>query len=331
MHRSAALGDLESVQKCIEAGISPLQYNDILEVSCASGNSDLVQTLINNNVRVNNIDNEYYWGSTLNHAKNKETIEILIQHGADVNHKSNPLIYISESGNIEAVNYMIECGAKLVMNEQNALWFGACKGGILFLVKELYSKVDPESTYYEGKGITVAAAHNRLEVVKWLFEKGVNVYPETLIGASKNGNVKTVEWLLKNTSLEINTITEFGHTALSEAIQYRQFETVNYLLDQGADHLQQYGDYGFSAIHTACFSRSIPIIERLLVAGASIDCIATDKRTPLFIAADTNNQELVNFLLEKGAVVPNWKIEYYLTIQEVARRNKISITKPKRH
>ncbi len=99
------------------------------------------------------------------------------------------------------------------------------------------------------------------------------------------------------------------------------------MLDKGADPNQQYGYYGFSAIHTACISGNLPIIKRLLLAGASVNSIATDKRTPIFIVVDKTNQELVNFLLRKGAIIPDWKIGYSGTIQERARKKKISIVK----
>ncbi len=66
LYRSSSLGDLESVNKCIEAGISPLEYHDILEVAVASGNALLVQRLIEENGKVKNIDKKYFWASSLN-------------------------------------------------------------------------------------------------------------------------------------------------------------------------------------------------------------------------------------------------------------------------
>lgn len=327
LHRSAALGDLDAVQKCMEAGISPLKYDDILEVACASGNAQLVEMLIQHKVKVKSTDKAYFWASTLNHAKNIETIDILIKHGADVNHPSNPLASIAETGQVDAVEYLLKKGAKIVLNESKDLWFAACKGGILSLVEELYPKAYPEPPHCEGKGIRLAAENKRFELVKWLVSKGVEVDPETLNAACGAGSIEIVQWLLTNTSLDLNAMSEYGRSALTEAIRERQLEMVMYLLSQGADLHQASGYYGFSAIHDACFTGDVSIVKVLLDAGASIDCLAKDKRTPLFIAADTENQALVDFLLERGARIPDWKIEHYRTIQEVAEKKNISIDK----
>lgn len=323
LFRSTSLGDYASVQKCIEAGISPLHYRGLLEAGSASGNAQLVQLLLNYNIELEN-----WWNGPLNVAQNKETIDILLAHGAEINHESNPLAYIAESGSEEAVKHLIKRGAKLTLGKKNELWFGACKGGILFLVQELFSKVDPETEYICDTGITLAAANGRLNVVKWLFEQKVKVYPEALIDAAKNGHLGVVEWLLKNTDLPIDVLNSHGDSALSKATWQGQITIVNFLLSQGADQHQRLGHYEFSPIHYACFAGSIPLIQRFLSAGVSVDCAANDMRTPLFIAVDHQNQEMVNFLLEQGANINQAGGYGEKTLKEMADRKKISLSRP---
>ncbi|HAS42613.1 MAG TPA: hypothetical protein DCS93_19185 [Microscillaceae bacterium] len=323
LFRSAALGDFESVQKCIEAGISPLHYNNLLEVSSRSGNAQLVQSLLDQKVELKS-----KWNGPLNAAQNKETIEILLKHGAAINHESNPLAHIAQSGNEAAVRYMIERGAKLTLGERNELWFGACQGGILFLVQALFPKVDPEAEYICDTGVTLAAANNRLNVVTWLIGQGVKLYPDTLIAAAEQGHLQTVEWLLQNTALNINAINKMGHSVLYEATQNGKIEMVNYLLDQGADQHQRLGNYEFSPIHIACFASSIPLVKRFLEAGISINCTAKDGRTPLYIAIDHQNQEMVNFLMKQGANIDQAGGYGDKNLQEMADRKQILITKP---
>ena len=323
LYRSVALGDYDAVQQCLETGISPLHYQDLLEAGSASGNARLVQDLLDRKVELRN-----GWNGPLNVAQNKETIEILLNHGAIINHESNPLAHIAESGNEEAVRYMMERGAKLVLGERNELWSGACKGGILFLVQALFPRLDFDTEYAWNAGITLAAAHNRLNVVKWLFEQKVKVYPEVLIEAAENGHIRLVEWLLKHTMLDIGVLDRHGDSALFKAISGGQIAMVNYLLDQGADPHRRLGNYGFSPIHKACLTGSIPLIKRFLLAGVSVDCAANDHRTPLFIAVDHQNQEMVNFLIAQGAHTNQAGGYGEKTLQEMADRKKISLTKP---
>ncbi|OJJ21996.1 hypothetical protein BKI52_08120 [marine bacterium AO1-C] len=322
LYRSASMGDYEAVQRCLEVGISPLHYRYLLEAASASGNVRLVQSLLERKVELRN-----GWNGPLNAAQNKETIEVLLNHGAEINHESNPLAHIAESGNEEAVQYMIERGAKLVLGERNELWSGACKGGILFLVQELFSRIDFETEHAWDAGITLAAANNRLNVVKWLFEQKVKVYPEVLIKAAENGHLEMVEWLLKNTMLDIGILDGHGDSALFKATRNGQIAVVNYLLEQGANLHQRLGNYEFSAIHMACFAGSIPLIKRFLLAGVSVDCAANDQRTPLYIAVDRQNQEMVNFLIEQGANIDQAGGYGDKNLQEMADRKKISLSK----
>lgn len=325
LYRSATLGDQKAVRKCLKQGISPLQYRSILRTAAASGNTKLVELLLKQRVKVQN-----GWYGPLNVAQNKATIKLLLKNGAELNHASNPLAHIAESGNEEAVRYMIKKGAEVRLAGEgageNMLWFAACQGGILFLVKQLFPLVDPECTWISGTGVTVAAAYNRLKVVQWLLKKGVKLHQETLLEAAKNGQVETVKWLLQHTEIDVNGVGTYGDTALYKAANYGRLAMVDLLLSQGADPNQRAGYYDFSPLHAAAFMGSIPLLERLLAAGIPIDCEANDKRTALWIAVSIQAQKAVDYLLERGASL-DASVEYHGTVEEVASRKSISLSK----
>lgn len=320
LYRSVQLGDYEAVKKCLDVGISPLDYQYLLEAASASGNVQIVKEFIDRNVKVRN-----WWNGPLNCSKNEETIELLLKHGAEINHESNPLTYIAKSGNEKAVRYMIERGAKIQLHEENKLWFSACKGGILFLVQQLYPKVDPEYEYIDT-GITFAAENNRLNVVKWLFEKGVALHPETLVYPAKNNHIETVDWLLKHTTLDINVISKHGDSPLYAAANNDQLDMVTYLLDHGANPNEKRSLFGFSPLHAAVSSGNIEIIKELLNAGASINCKTDDGRTPFWIAVENDLQEIAEYLLDEGAD-PHQKGGYSYPIHEAVRNGNIDILK----
>lgn len=318
IYHSAALGDYESVRKCIEAGFSPSDYDLILGEASASGNVKTVELLLDHGAKIQN-----GWKGALSNARNRETVELLVKHGADVNHESNPLAFVAESGNEDAVKCMIGHGAVIALEKDNELWFSACKGGIFFLLETLFPKVDPACTeLFDHNGLTAAAAHNRLDAVKWLYEKGVPLQVNALIEASEEGHLETVKWLLENTSVDINGKDRYDYFPLYKTTYHDQLEVAELLLEKGADPHQLHGNYQFSILHGAAFHGSIAMMERFIEAGVPIDSMSTDNRTPLWIAIDWKNQEKTNYLIQKGASLDITN-PYGETLQELAKRKKI--------
>lgn len=76
---------------------------------------------------------------------------------------------------------------------------------------------------------------------------------------------------------------------------------VRALLRDGAAHINDYDDQGWTALHWASFRGCLEAAEVLLENGASVDQCANDGQTPLSWAAITGRIELVELLLENGA------------------------------
>ncbi|NOQ73554.1 MAG: hypothetical protein GQ574_16230 [Crocinitomix sp.] len=321
--RSVILGDYASAKNCIANGLFPQITHGLLEAASASGNAKLVKLMLSNGLKVEN-----WWRGPLHVAKNKKTIALLLKNGAKINHESNPLAVIAESGHKGAVKYMISQGAKLKLDKQNNLWFSACKGGILFLVKELFPQVDKNCEYVSDNGLTMAAENNRLNVVKWLYKKGVELQQKALTEAAKNNALETVEWLLSNTKIDIDAEQPHERNALYEAANYGHGGMVDLLLDRGANPHKTMGYYSFSPIHAAAYAFSIPLLKRFLKAGVSINAISNDDRTPLWIAVSCQNQEMVDFLIAEGASI-DLKGGYQTTFEEMAASREIKLKKSK--
>lgn len=101
------------------------------------------------------------------------------------------------------------------------------------------------------------------------------------------------------------------------AINRGDFESANHLLDQGAT--VDYRDAGgfpntdLTSLHWAAFYGDLALVERLWKAGAEIDAVDRQGRTPLVCAAMTGKAEVVDFLIENGADVsalkyPGWTL-----------------------
>lgn len=319
LFRSASLGDYDAVKRCLKAGISPVNSYRILLAAASSGNAKVVKLLLDNGATACN-----EWHDPLRCARNKATVKLLLDNGSDINNNSNPLAGIAEFGTEKAVKYMLKRGAKIVLGEYKELWINACKGGMLFLVKKLASQIDIDYNRIYGSGITVAAANGRLETVKWLAEAGATISQATLVEAAKYGHINVVKWLMSNSNLDIDGVDHYGNSALHKAAGFSQLEMVNTLLELGADQHRTEKDYEFSALHEACFGGRIPMVERLLDVGIDVNCAAKDGRTPLWIATSGQYQQLVDFLIERGASTAV-EIEFGDTLQKLAKRNKISL------
>ena len=138
----------------------------------------------------------------------------------------------------------------------------------------------------------------------------------TIQDLSKDGKVTELESLLKDVK-DINSIDEYGHTALHSAI-FRgllkqgldvpedilkaQQQVVKVLLHNGIDVNKKDRYYGRTAIYGVSFIGDIKIVRLLIKNGASPNIQNNDGRTSLHSATlRMNNLELVKELVAIGA------------------------------
>ena len=129
--------------------------------------------------------------------------------------------------------------------------------------------------------------------------------------AIRNGKVKQAELLLKN-SIDINATGETGETLLMEAVLTDNKAMVALLLKNGADPKQGCfceGD-GRGALIIAADANNFELAQMLIDAGADINESTSTGATALTLAREHKNQELVSLLEQKGAKEGNkhWKI-----------------------
>ncbi|XDG03818.1 hypothetical protein ABKA04_003433 [Annulohypoxylon sp. FPYF3050] len=212
---------------------------------------------------------------------NVDTVRILLAHGANQglrNKRGRTPLY-------EAVSHMchdrsrelLDYGADLDMTD-NSGWsplFGAVTQGSAALTKLLCSRgarVDKK----DKSGQT--ALH-------YAIAQGCNEVAEVLL----------------NTGADANLISR-GETPLCRAASKSNLALVELLLTHGADvTLPSPSYHGALPIHIAAMGSDLAILGILLESASPINAMDDELRTPLRWAMDGGKNELVHFLLSKGA------------------------------
>ncbi|KAL6399313.1 hypothetical protein AUP68_17859 [Ilyonectria robusta] len=167
--------------------------------------------------------------------------------------------------------------------------------------------------YFDCTPLQIACRSNHLNVARVLLSWGASVDEATLYAASQAGSSAALELLLFHSpNAEFNSLLENGTAALSVAVGIQSIDHVTALLQAGA-----YPDPKSLHVAVRKYRGSAQIVKCLLEAGASIDaancddvnceCSPSYPTTPLQMAVDNMNLELVNLLLQYGADVSHVK------------------------
>ncbi|WP_082341084.1 ankyrin repeat domain-containing protein [Sporosarcina globispora] len=153
--------------------------------------------------------------------KETETIERLIEEGADINKKDSDgrtaIMIATYNNDVETAKVLIRAGADVNIQDN-----------------------------MKNNPFLYAGAEGYVEILKLTIEAGadpaiINRYGGTaLIPASEHGHIDAIKELLTKTDIDVNHVNDLGWTALLEAIilndgNVKQQQTVQLLIDYGAD------------------------------------------------------------------------------------------------
>lgn len=258
-----------------------------LFMACQSGNSGIVQILLDKGADVNSR------ASSLRHTKplqvatrggHSRIVQMLLNKGADVNAKDrgddgNALQVAASNGYIDIVRMLLEKGAD--SNADSDSWTGtaltaASYRGSIEIIQILLDKgadIDAVGSDLFGTALVAAVCNGSIGLVQMLLDKGADVnavggnqYGTALIAASFIGSMEIVRMLL-NKGSDVNAVVSNGHgTALISASFNGYVEIVQMLLDKGANVNTGGGFFG-KAFRAASFKGQIEIMQMLLNKG----------------------------------------------------------------
>lgn len=121
---------------------------------------------------------------------------------------------------------------------------------------------------------------------------------ETLLMISVRENSQRVfDYLLMHPKIQLDQRAKNGDTAIMLAAYLEQKDTVQRLIDAGAQVNQQ----GWTALHYAAVVGNLDIVELLIAHYAYIDAETPNKTTPIMLAARRGEMSVVKFLIAEGA------------------------------
>jgi ankyrin repeat protein len=149
--------------------------------------------------------------------------------------------------------------------------------------------------------LLAAAAAGDVPTLRKLLQQGADanfgIDYTPLMQAADHGKLPVIPILLE-AGADINARSKGGDTALSLAVRKRHSDIVSLLLAREVSH-----ETKNLALLTAAGSKSLPLVQALLAAGADVNATAGFDISPLMWACEADNPDVVRALLEAGAQV----------------------------
>ncbi|KAF4546017.1 uncharacterized protein LTHEOB_4669 [Lasiodiplodia theobromae] len=247
---------------------------------------------------------------------NHEVVKVLLENGAPANDSVDiPIICACSSGAPAAVRLLLEHGAQTetVRDEdwkRPPLHTAVAENAARCVDVLLEFKADPNHMCSGGTALRIAAANNRLAMVKQLVECGadVNARPDEesqtpLHEATglTSGGMEMAQYLLDH-GADVNLRTP-SSGPLFAACLANDADMTRLLLEKGASVNDVYSDI-WTPLHGAF--KSAEVTRLLLEAGADVDRVLEENgRSPLFLAAEWGQTDVVEALLEQGKADTN--------------------------
>lgn len=217
--------------------------------------------------------------------------------------KTKSLQTAASSGNESVFKFLISSGFSQI-EESNwlNLFYLACYGDSVEVVKYLYSSKDPEFKLPEPE---------LSECLQIVTQKGDKILFDFLLelGASIHSRTKKDESLLHCVCSKPNA----GNYDLLQHLLVLEME-VNHK-----------SNVGTSVLHEACRNASIDMIQLLIENGANINAVDNYGDTPIVAAMWKGRQDVVDMLIRAGANIDR-KVTCGMTIRDLARNLKIDLS-----
>eukprot|EP00435_Cladocopium_sp_Y103_P041180 s1967_g11.t1 len=257
---------------------------------------------------------------------NTTTVRRLVKYAGNVNakeHDDNALHWAVYSGNLKIVKLLLDGGAYLEVRDfkANTPLHLAVEKGHLEIVKELVKR-GAEVNKPNIDGMTplhVAAQSDQVDVVMFLLENGADVKAKTSLFFGKTAydvaSSQEIKELLKRVAENFKDVEAWSplfeddcrnplNALMISAVKTGNTTTVRRLVKYAGNVNAK--EHDVNALHWAVYSGNLKIVKLLLDGGecrAEVNKPNIDGMTPLHMAAQSDQVDVVMFLLANGADV----------------------------
>lgn len=260
-------------------------------------------------------------------SNNMVAVELLIQHGAEVNQDVNGFtpVYVAAQNNFgEICSLLISAGANVTIDKEGFTpLYAAIKHNhvnIAEMLAKAGASINANVPQINSSLLHLAIYNGHLESTSFLIEQGADIEGRNpandtpLLIAIVENHIEIVKKLLLS-NVDINKGID-GFTPLYLSVNKGYEEIVTLLVNNGADLNLSDNIHGNSPLYMACFWGLENIVITLLQAGAEINKVTKLGITELQVAANQGHLNIVKTLINAGADVfaktPDGQIAYDL-------------------
>lgn len=283
-----------------------------ISIAVRKKSAELLEVLLNMGANPNTINQDHSKTTALMQCSNFNALELaklLIENGADVNiidKNGDPVIHwTAYLGQVELTKLLLDHNARTdivsihsdgVLNVALKEW----KSDIVGLLVEngvTHYDLSPE----DEKLIELVKHNNTIVIKKLLTSENANTQDASgtplLVTAAELGLLDMVKVLLSK-GANIDGMNPTGHTALNRAVYFKNFEVVDYLLNQGADVNKTDEKYILTPLIAAAIKNNVTAGKELIASGADINIAdKINNFSPLIWAVVYGNQDFIKMLL----------------------------------
>jgi len=313
LYEAAKAGSLSEVKRLIVEGADvnddTTRQETPLHAAAANGNKEIIELLIANGAIVDANKPGYTpltWAIwQLDYDSKKDIVEVLVNHGADVNYKpsnDDPAIFYSVwNEDVELAKLLLAHGARLEAKSENG-WTvlrHAAAYGNQKLVEFFVSKGADAPEFH------LAAFMGDLRRVKNFLDKGMDADTKDEFGwtplfwAASNAQRDVVEYLIDK-GADINICVDGNRTLLHQAARSGELNLAKLLISRGLDINAKDGA-GFTPLHHSSRNGHKDVAELLIKNGADVHAGNRNGATPLQLACQIGYKEIIELLVDNGA------------------------------
>lgn len=167
-----------------------------------------------------------------------------------------------------------------------------------------FKKVPVQSSLKGGlTPLSVAVLNKNTKLITYLLSKGADINFKNKNGstaifqAAGESSLPVLQFLVKNKA-QINIINNDGQTPLSFALLKHEVENADYLLEKKAKiNLSN----KYIPIILVCEAGSLELLKKIVDRGGDVNALGLNGDSPLYWAFSSDNVEMIDYLIKKGA------------------------------